>query len=144
MRARGSIVMLLVLMLTGCALHSRVMNAQESFHRSLDDYLQRLRWVDLQGAEAHFDPQSRSSFADHFVTSRDLHITDVRMERAEYREDEQLMDTWVVIEYYLLPSMAVKSFGFPQQWRFFPGEEYGTGVWRITSHFPTFPPPQSP
>jgi len=144
MTSRIRVVALLVLMLFGCGLHGKMMNAQESFNHSLDDYLQRLRWVDLQGAAGYFDESVRHEFRDRFVTSKDLHITDVRLERAEYHAEEGTMDTWVVIEYYLLPSMAVKSFGFPQQWRFYPQEEYGTGVWRITSLFPAFPPPQGP
>lgn len=144
MRCRSRFLLLLMVLLAGCALHGKVMNAQQSFNHSLDDFLQRLRWADLQGAAAHFDPPAREDFLTKFNNSKDLHITDVRLDHADYHAAEQTMDTWVVIDYYLLPSLTVKSFGFPQQWHYYPTAEYGIGEWRITSLFPAFPPAQSP
>lgn len=130
---------LLALILAGCALTDKVVTPENQFVRVQDDFMQRLRWKDYQGAARHFSEANREAFLQQFRQADDLNVTDVRLESLEYQAENQQMQTEIVIEYFLLPSATVKTFRVEQQWHYFHDEQSATGEWRITSHFPAFP-----
>ncbi|HKI52198.1 MAG TPA: hypothetical protein VJ995_09000 [Geothermobacteraceae bacterium] len=135
----------LLLLLAGCGMFpSKIMSPDSQFAQVQDDFMQRLRWRDFQGAAQYFSETHRESFLQHFRESDDLNITDVRLLTTEYAADDERMETEVEVEYFLLPSVTVKTFRFEQQWGFFRSGEKLPGKWRITSHFPEFPGFESP
>ena len=135
----------LVLLMTGCGmLPAKILTPESQFVRVQDDFMQRLRWRDVQGAANHFTAPHRESFLQHFSEADELNITDVRLLSAEYVAEGERMETELEVEYFLLPSVTVKTFRFQQQWGFFRSGEKLPGKWRITSHFPEFPGLESP
>lgn len=135
---------LVLLPLAGCLLQQHLPSPEETFRRASSDFTQRLRWQDYQGAARHFSEPRRDYFLKQFKGQKDLHITEVRLESADYLPDEKRMDSTIMIEYYLLPSVVVKTFRCPLQWDLFPSGEYQPGEWRITSVFPSFPGAATP
>lgn len=135
----------LLLLMAGCgAFPSKVLTPESQFARVQDEFMQHLRWRDFRAASRYFTETHRESFLRHFRESDDLNITDVRLLSAEYVADNERMETEVEVEYFLLPSVTLKTFRFEQQWRFFRGGENLPGKWRITSLFPEFPGLESP
>lgn len=129
----------LLLMLGGCSLTDKVVTPENQFVRVQDDFMQRLRWKDYQGAARHFSEENREAFLQQFRRADDLNVTDVRLVSLEYQAQEQQMQTEIEIEYFLLPSATVKTFRVEQQWHYFHDSQSATGEWRITSLFPEFP-----
>ena len=122
-------------LLLGC---QTVMPPSEQFVPSNRDFTQRLRWLDWQEAARHMEEPHRSAFLEQFQGLKDLHITDVQTASADLQEDGKSLVTWVVMEYYLLPSLTVKKLRFRQDWSYRDGPKQ-SGAWRITSPFPPFP-----
>jgi hypothetical protein len=135
---------LLLVCLAGCALSAQVVKPESQFLSPQDDFMQRLRWRDYQGAAKHFTEPHREGFLQQFRGSGDLNVTDVRLESARYVAEGERMETVVVVEYFMLPSVAVKTFRLEQQWTYFREEEKQSGEWLITSVFPVFPGLKSP
>jgi hypothetical protein len=109
------------------------------FPTTVDNFLQQLRWKDFQGASQHMAEEYREDFLNQFSGLNDLRITDVRLESTTIREKDQLMETWAVLEYYLLPSISIKTFPFRQEWELRGADRYHTGTWVIVTPFPKFP-----
>jgi len=135
----------LLLLMAGCgAFPSKVLTPESQFARVQDEFMQHLRWRDFRAAAQYFTETQREGFLQHFRESDDLNITDVRLLTSEYAADDERMETEVEVEYFLLPSVTVKTFRFEQQWSFFRSGEKLPGKWRIISHFPEFPGLESP
>jgi len=49
------------------------------------------------------------------------------------------MLTVSVIEYYLLPSTAVRTHRLHQEWEYVGGDRFQPGLWRIITPFTEFP-----
>lgn len=137
-------VLLVSLSLPGCALSPKVITPESQFFKAQDDFMQRLRWRDFQGAARHFTAPRRDEFLQRFRRADDLNLTDVRLQFVDYDAAAEQMATEVEVEYFLLPSATVRTFRFTQQWSYFREPEQLTGEWRITSHFPEFPGLESP
>jgi hypothetical protein len=54
-------------------------------------------------------------------------------------EEGWRFETRVEMDYYLLPSVTVKTFRFDQTWLFFSGDETELQGFFITTPFPDFP-----
>lgn len=138
-----SLLFLLLVLLSGCAglssLTDAVTSPQGQFEKDNRDFMQRLRWTDLHGAAAHISEPNRKKFIEMYRGKTDLNITDVRMESAEFSEDGEQVDTWMIIEYYRLPSNSLKTFSFAQRWTYFGDDEVTPVGWKITSVAPPLP-----
>jgi hypothetical protein len=134
----------LLFCLVGCALSSQVVSPENQFLKTQDDFMQRLRWRDYQGAAKHFTEPLQAGFLQQFRRPEDLNVTDVRLESAKYLADQEQMETVVVVEYFLLPSATLKTFRLEQQWAYFRDHKNLPGEWRITSLFPEFPGLEKP
>jgi hypothetical protein len=130
---------LLLLCLAGCALSSQVVSPESQFLKTQDDFMQRLRWRDYQGAAKHFTEPHQAGFLQQFRQADDLNVTNVRLESAKYAAEGEQMATVVAVEYFLLPSATLKTYRLEQQWSYFREHENLPGEWRITSLFPAFP-----
>ncbi|HKI50621.1 MAG TPA: hypothetical protein VJ995_00980 [Geothermobacteraceae bacterium] len=138
------VVLMLLFCLVGCSLPSKVVQPESQFVRAQDDFMQRLRWKDYQGAAKHFTEPLQDGFLQQFRNADQLNVTDVSLQHAKYLAETEQMESEVAVEYFLLPSATVKTFCFEQQWTYFRSGEKLTGEWRITSLFPQFPGLESP
>lgn len=135
---RKSLLLLLpgILLLAAC---STIEPPATRFPVTADDFLQRLRWGDFQGASQHLAGEYREDFLQQFTPLKDLHITDVRLEASTLREKDRRMVTWAVLEYYLLPSITIKTFRFQQEWALQKTDPHLPGEWVVVTPFPRFP-----
>jgi len=118
----------------------QIQSPEESFVVANNDFMKRLRWKDYNGAAKYFTEGGSEPFLEQLrQTEKDLNITDVRLDSAEFHAPDQTMASWLVVDYFLLPSNSLKSFRFELQWHYREGGEKLLGTWRITSHFPPFP-----
>ncbi len=122
--------------LTACATLQPPAARFSNTHR---DFLQLLRWQDFEGAAQYLEEPYRKEFLRQFRPLDDLRIVDVQAESVTPGKTENRMVTRTVMQYYLLPSIAVKKFRFRLEWQYLGGDAHHLGTWRIVSAFPAFP-----
>jgi hypothetical protein len=135
-RKRNLFIVPAILLLAACA---TIEPPATKFPATVDNFMQQLRWKDFQGASQHMAEEYREGFLNQFSGLSDLRITDVRLESTSFREKDQRMETWAVLEYYLLPSISIKTFTFRQEWELRGADRYRSGTWVIVTPFPKFP-----
>ncbi|GAB4171766.1 MAG: hypothetical protein Tsb0017_17430 [Geothermobacteraceae bacterium] len=138
----SSFIFLLCLLLAGCSLYSSLTEPEKnrrSFDLITDDFTQRLRWQDYGAAAGHLDEPLRKDFLDRFRRDTDLKITDVRQENLVFNEEKTRAEGDLIIEYYRLPSPAVKTARLPLTWAFFGPKDPTPVGWKITHLQPDLP-----
>jgi hypothetical protein len=138
---RRTLLTVLFLLCSACAALAPVPRPFETVQR---DYAERVRWRDFSGAARYMQSELGEDFRRHFAALTDLNITGVRLDSAEYAADGKRVHTWNTIEYFLLPSTAVKTFPFEQTWEVVGGDRWHAGTWQIVTPFPPFPDEPSP
>ena len=133
---KGLAALMSVFLLLSCGMMAR---PGQEFDTASRDYVQRLRWMDFEGASRYHSDEYREVFRRRFGELKDLHVVDVRLESVDLRDESDRAETSIVLEYYLLPSATVKQYRLRQEWAYQGGDRYHQGVWRITSPFSGFP-----
>ncbi len=133
---KGCLILLVIGLLLSCGV---VVRPASEFTLANRDYVQRLRWMDVPGAARYLAPEFQDEFIEQFTGWDDLHVVDVRVTSIEFLNDGRQALTRNVLEYYLLPSVTVKTFRFEQKWSYLGGDRYHPGNWIITTAFPPFP-----
>ncbi len=106
---------------------------------SRDDFMNALRWKRYQVAASLMQPEYAQEFLKTFRTLKDIHIVDVRLLDIKRSAEGWRFDTTMEMDYYLLPSVTVKTFSFDQTWEFFSGEGSKEQAYFIVTPFPDFP-----
>ena len=106
---------------------------------SRDDFMNALRWKRYQVAASLMQPEYGQEFLKTFRTLKDIHIVDVRLLDIKRSAEGWRFDTTMEMDYYLLPSVTVKTFSFDQTWEFFSGEDSKGQAYFIVTPFPDFP-----
>ena len=104
---------------------------------SRDDFMNAMRWKRYNVAAGLMQPEYAEEFLKTFRALKDIHIVDVRLIDVKRSAEGHRFDTTIEMDYYLLPSVTVKTFSFDQGWEFF-GDE-NTEAFFIVSPFPEFP-----
>lgn len=130
-------VSLLVLLLAACSSH--LQPTVELGEMSRDDFMSAMRWKRYKVAASLMQPEHRLSFVKTFSSLKDIDITDVRLIDLQISEEGWRFETTIEMDYYLLPSVTVKTFSFDQTWLFFSGDETELQGFFITTPFPDFP-----
>ncbi|TYO99256.1 hypothetical protein EDC39_10399 [Geothermobacter ehrlichii] len=141
-RSTVAFLMCCSILLAGCAGlgdFSGAGKGQSAFGLLSDDFVQRLRWQDYVGAAVHLTEPNRQDFLDRFQKDRDLKITDVRLESLVFTKQGTLADGELIVEYYRLPSLTVKTARFPVRWRFYGPDDPTPVGWKITLLSPHLP-----
>ncbi|MBE0574754.1 MAG: hypothetical protein IH613_02550 [Desulfuromonadales bacterium] len=128
---------MLVLLLAACSSH--VQPPAELGEMSRNDFMTAMRWKNFKAAASHLQPEHRQAFMKTFTSLKDIDITDVRLADLQIYDEGQRFETTVVMEYYLLPSVTVKTFSFDQTWLFFAGADPAHQGFFIATPFPDFP-----
>ena len=106
---------------------------------SRDDFMNALRWKQYKVAAEFMLPDNRKDFLATFRKLKDIHITDVRLLDLQETAEGRRFETSIEMDYYLLPSVSVKTFSFSQDWVYFAGEDSSQKGFRIITSFPDFP-----
>ncbi len=106
---------------------------------SRDDFMNALRWKQYKVAAEFMLPENRKDFLATFNKLKDIHITDVRLLDLQETAEGRRFETSIEMDYYLLPSVSVKTFSFDQDWVYFAGEDTQQTGFRIVTSFPDFP-----
>ena len=106
---------------------------------SRDDFMNALRWKQYKVAAEFMLPENRKDFLATFRKLKDIHITDVRLLDLQETAEGRRFETSIEMDYYLLPSVSVKTFSFSQDWVYFAGEDSSQKGFRIITSFPDFP-----
>ena len=130
------VVIGIIALLLGCA---PIVPPGEQFDSVTRDYLQRLRWMDWNGAARHIAEEQRDEFLERFGSLKDLHVTDARLESVEMLPEDSRALTRIALEYYMLPSATVKTLMLRQEWIYHPGDRAAPGIWRMVTPFPPLP-----
>ena len=107
--------------------------------KSRDDFMNALRWKQYKVAAEFMLPENRKDFLTTFNKLKDIHITDVRLLDLQETVEGRRFETSIEMDYYLLPSVSVKTFSFTQDWVYFAGEDSSLQGFRIITSFPDFP-----
>jgi hypothetical protein len=107
--------------------------------KSRDDFMSAMRWKRFQIAASLMLPEHRQEFMATFTPLKDIHITDVRLIDLKESEAGQRFETSIEMDYYLLPSVTVKTFHFGQSWKYFAGDDPTLQGFYIITSFPDFP-----
>ena len=127
--------LLLFLMLCGCG----VLNSREGDRKAaFDNFTKYLRYQLYPAAASYFAPELRDEFLDRMERVKGLNVTDVRLVRVDVKEDGTRVDARLEMDYYLLPSVTVKTLRIDQVWRHREDSPEGNGFF-ITTPFPAFP-----
>jgi hypothetical protein len=132
---------ILVLMLTACAVQQKLEFRQvtELGESSRDDFMNSMRWKRFKIAASLIQPEQRQDFMATFRPLKDIHITDVRLADLRTDADGRRFETSIDMDYYLLPSVTVKTFRFDQTWVYSDGDGPTPKGFFITTPFPEFP-----
>ena len=128
-------LLLLSLLLGACALLNPPAEQQQ---KALDNFTYALRWQRYADAAAFFAPEHRQAFLEQMTVLKDLTITDVRQVRCDLAEDGQGAATRLEIDYYLLPSITLKTMTVDQAWLWSEGAAGSPPRFQITTPFPKF------
>jgi hypothetical protein len=128
-------ILLIVLFLGGCGL----LNSRESERKAaFDNFVKYLRYQLYPAAGSYFTPELREEFLDRMEKLKGLNVTDVRLVRIDVKDEGARIDTRLEMDYYLLPSVTVKTLRIDQIWRHRGNPVEGDGFF-ITTPFPDFP-----
>jgi len=106
---------------------------------SRDDFNSALRWKKFQVAASLMKPEYREDFLTTFNSLKDLNIVDVRLVDLKNSQEDRRFETTIEMDYYILPSITLKTFRFKQAWVFFDGEDPALQGFLIVTPFPEFP-----
>ena len=136
MKALCSAAILFSLLACGSSFDKSVNEVGEM---SRDDFMNALRWKQYKVAADFMLPDNRKDFLATFNKLKDIHITDVRLLDLQETAEGRRFETSIEMDYYLLPSVSVKTFSFDQDWVYFAGEDSSQKGFRIITSFPVFP-----
>ena len=135
MKVLSGFVMLLSLL----ACSGLVKPVGEIGEASRDDFMNAMRWKQFKVATEFMLPENRKDFQATFKKVKDIHITDVRLLDLQSSAEGRRFETVIEMDYYLLPSVSLKTFSFEQTWVYFDGEESAREGFLIITSFPDFP-----
>ena len=138
---KGLFCSVLVLILVSCAFQQKLelKHRAELGELSRDDFMNGMRWKQFKVAASHMLPEHRQDFMRTFAKAKDIHVVDVRLMDQQTAMENRRFETTIEMDYYLVPSVTVKTFGFDQTWEYFEGEDSPRQGFFIVTPFPEFP-----
>jgi hypothetical protein len=122
------------LALTACATHTGL---SEEFERSMKAYNRMLRWHEIENAVMTYsDPERREEYLKQAETlkKRGLSVTDFRILSSRYLPEKKSGDVVAEFDYYVLPSIRVKTISYRQEWIYLENIK----SWKLKSGLPSF------
>jgi hypothetical protein len=126
----------LLLMLTACQ-HFHNSNLAEDFDKGTRSYFRMVRWNELDKATLYFvDESLREEFAKRVRESKDVQIADYRVKYMDCRPEKGEGEVTVEWDYYIPPSITLKTVEDPQKWRYMEKED--KKGWMLKTLLPEF------
>ena len=122
------------LTLTACATHTGL---SEEFDRSMKAYNRMLRWHEIENAVMTYsDPEQREENLKQaeILKKRGLSVTDYRILSSQYLPEKKTGDVVTEFDYYILPSIRVKTISYRQEWVYLESIK----SWKLKSGLPSF------
>lgn len=127
----------LLLVLSACQ-SIRNNKMAEDFDKGTKGYNRLVRWHELENTPLTFvDDTLREEFQKRVEAYKDVQISDYRVKNAECRPDMSEGEVTVEWDYYIPPSITVKTLEDPQKWRYVDEEKKKKG-WMLMTLFPEF------
>jgi hypothetical protein len=133
-------MLLLLLLVSAC---TRPIELGSDFVTMSEHFAEAMRWQDFPGASRFLGTAEREAFLDQFPRNKDLHMVEVSFEEVDLNQAEGRAEAVLLVEYYLLPSVTVREWRWPQQWRRMETSSGGGSMWMIQSPPPAFPAPET-
>lgn len=137
---RYGLIGLLFCGLTACGLNTLINPQEDQRQESLDTFVQAMRLGEFKVASTYLVREHREPFLGQFkALEKDLSIVDVRVEEMTVLEPGDRVEVQLEFDYFLLPSVTVRTFRFDHTWALFePGGNQVSGF-LIETPFPSFP-----
>jgi hypothetical protein len=122
------------LALTACATHTGL---SEEFDRNMKAYNRMLRWHEIENAVMTYsDSEQREESLKQAETlkKRGLSVTDYRILSSQYLPEKKTGDVIAEFDYYILPSIRVKTITYRQEWVYLENIK----SWKLKSGLPSF------
>ena len=120
----------------GCA-KIKTFNAMNDFETSSTKYNQMLRWRELNLAGSAFvDESVREEYTNRAKAAKGVMITDYRVLSQECSPEKKTAKVVVEIDYYIPPSITLKTLEDIQKWEYVGNNE--EKFWRLKSLLPEF------
>jgi hypothetical protein len=130
------LVLVALLMLSAChSLH--ISKVAEDFDKGSRSYFRMVRWNELDKTPLYFvDDTLRAEFEKRVKAAKDVQITDYRVKYLECRPEKGDAEVTVEWDYYIPPSIKLKTVEDPQKWRYI--EEEARKGWILMTLLPEF------
>ena len=135
---KGLCCFVLILALVACNA-ATMQSPAKLADKSQDIFMDAMRWKNFEAAANLMLPEHRKDFKKTFRAVKDITIVDVTLVDVQASDEDRHFETTVEMEYYLLPSVTLKTFSFDQTWLYFDGEDPTQQGFLITTPFPEFP-----
>ena len=131
----------LVLMLTACGAHQKYSQRQTAklAELSQENFKDAMVWKKFDVAASLMLPEYRKNFLKTFKPLKDIQILAINTIYVQPSDENRRYDATIEMEYYLLPSVTLKTFVIDQTWVFFDGEDPTRQGFLLTTSFPNFP-----
>ena len=134
---KGLCWFLLLLILAACS--APMQSPAKLADKSQEIFMDAMRWKNFEAASKLMLLEHRKDFKKTFRAVKDITIVDVKLVDVQASDEDRRFETTVEMEYYLLPSVTLKTFSFDQTWLYFDGEDPTQQGFLITTPFPEFP-----
>jgi len=134
---KGLCCFVLILLLAACS--APMQSPAKLADKSQDIFMDAMRWKNFEAAAKLMLPEHRKDFKKAFRAVKDITIVNVTLVDVQASDEDRRFETTVEMEYYLLPSVTLKTFSFDQTWLYFDGEDPTQQGFLITTPFPEFP-----
>jgi hypothetical protein len=125
-----------ILFLASCqSMHNN--KVSEDFDKGTRNYIRMVRWNELDQTPLSFVEDSlRAEFEKRVKAAKDVQIADYRVKNIECKPDKGVGELTVEWDYYIPPSITLKTVEDPQKWRYV--EEENRKGWMLLTLFPEF------
>jgi len=127
----------LLLLVVGCSAVSKP-SPTSTLLKMTENFAERMRWQDFRHAAVYVAAEEREDFLAHWKGAEDLHMVGSHIESIEMLDPETARVD-MTLEYYMLPSNAVKKLKTEQEWHYLAGESLKAGSWEMVSGVPRLP-----
>jgi hypothetical protein len=130
------IVAALLFLLASCQ-SIREGRISEDFTKGEKEYIRMVRWQEMGSTPLYFvnDPL-REEFKKRVEDAKDVKIADYRIKYRDFRPGEGKADVTVEWDYYIPPSITLKTVEDAQKWQYFDTDK--KKGWVLMSLFPEF------
>lgn len=135
---RTSCGLFIIFTLMACSNHIQPKGSIAEKNR--EDFMYAMRWKQYETAAAMMQQEEdREHFMNTFRALKDLHVTDIRINQLKSLEAGSRFNVTFEMDYYLPPSVTLKTFTFDQTWVYYGAEDSVNQGFLIVTPFPDFP-----